>query len=97
MKTNEKPMILRGFIEGTVFWTFLVALAWFIYPLGAEGWEAAGFFLMILGFPSTYLSQFIASKSTVFWQVTWFSILGYLQWPLLGIILRALKERKNNS
>jgi len=93
IEKTEISLILRGFIEGVFFWTCIVVLAWLIYPIGSEGWEAAGFLLMMVGFPATYLSEVLAPNSSVLWQVIWFSILGYLQWPILGLIWGVYKKK----
>jgi hypothetical protein len=74
-----------GLIIGALAWTFIVILAWSIYPIKPEGWEAAGFMLLFLGLPSSMLLNFY--DGSVFMQVLLMSIFGYLQWPLIGFII----------
>jgi ABC-type multidrug transport system permease subunit len=84
MKIKTHFGALQGLLSGTLFWSAVVAVAWALYPLGAEGWAGAGFLLLFLGLPSTLLLQFF--DGSVFEQVVCMSLLGYLQWPLIGMV-----------
>ena len=82
-KTVSTP--IKGLILGILCWTFIVVDAWVIYQIPPEGWEAAGFFLLFLGFPSTMLISFF--NVSVFEQVLLMSLFGYCQWSVIGFLI----------
>jgi hypothetical protein len=84
-KFKTLPLTIQGLLSGFTFWTIIVAIAWCIYPIKQEGFEAAGLTLLILGLPSSLLLNLFDNPS-VLKQVILLSLFGYLQWPLLGIL-----------
>ena len=85
MKILKLPTPLLGLILGAVAWSCPVALAWLLYPIQPEGWEAAGFLLLFLGLPSSACIQFY--EGPVVMQVLLMSLFGYVQWPLVGLVV----------
>lgn len=89
-KQLSKPLL--GLIVGTLFWSATVILAWISYFSGGEGWEGAGFLLLIFGLPSSSLLTFF--DVSIFNQILLMSLFGYLQWPLIGFVLALFFKRK---
>ena len=84
-KFKTLPLPIQGILWGFTFWTIIVAIAWCVYPIKQEGFEAAGLTLLILGLPSSLLLN-LFDNIPVVKQVMLLSLFGYLQWPLLGIL-----------
>lgn len=85
--------MVRGILSGCAAWTIILALAWAVYPLEPEGFEAAGLTLLLLGLPGSLLLN-LFGHIAVFKQMVFLSLFGYLQWPVWGILLTAYKERE---
>lgn len=92
-KFKTQSLLIQGIISGFTAWTIIIVVSWVVYLL-PEGFEAAGLTLLILGLPSSLLLNLFDNIS-VFTQVILLSYFGYLQWPLIGILL--VKYKKINS
>ena len=99
MDLKKISLPLKGFLSGILMWSCAVVFAWGIYPIKPEGFEGAGFLLLFLGLPSSILLS--SYNGPVIMQVLLLSLLGYLQWPLLGLIvgsiIRARKRKKKKA
>jgi hypothetical protein len=95
MNLRKIPLPLKGFLLGMLIWTCFVVFAWGIYPIKPEGWEAAGFMLLFLGLPGSLVLNFYSGP--VLMQILLLSLIGYLQWPLVGFVAGTVmwsRERK---
>lgn len=96
MKFNFKnlPLTAQGMIFGYMAWTVIVAIAWALYTLKPEGFEAAEFLLLFFGLPGSLLVNFLEPDTAVVIQILLLSVCGYVQWPVIGILIIKFKDFK---
>lgn len=88
------PPTAQGMLLGYVAWTGIAAVAWVLYMLIPIGYEAAEFILLFFGLPCSLLVNFLEPGTTVAMQLLLLSVCGYIQWPVIGILIIKLKKPK---
>ncbi len=96
MKFNLKnlPLTAQGMVLGYVVWTAIAAIAWLLYMLHPESFKSAEFLLLFFGLPCSLLVKFLNPGTAVIVQLLLLSVCGYVQWPLIGILIIKFKNYK---
>ncbi len=96
MKFNFKTLTLtaQGMILGYIAWSAIAAIAWVLYMLTPAGFEAAEFLLLFFGLPCSLLVDFLKPDTAVIIQILLLSVCGYVQWPVIGILIIKFKNFK---
>ncbi len=94
MKFNFKTLPVRdqGMILGYMAWTAVVAIAWGMFLIYPAGSEAAEYLLLFFGLPCSLLVKFLSPGTAVVIQLLLLSVCGYVQWPVIGILIIKFKN-----
>jgi len=84
---KKLPQTTQGMIFAYIAWTIVVAIAWILYMTHFVSFGAPEFLLLLLGLPLSLLTQFLKPDTGMAVQLILLSACGYVQWPVIGILI----------
>ena len=96
MKFNFKklPLTTQGMIFGYIAWTIVVAIALALYMAPVVTFNAPKFLLLFFGLPCSLATIFLNPDTAFTVQLFLLSACGYIQWPIIGILIIKLNNSK---
>jgi hypothetical protein len=88
------PLIAQGLIFGYIAWTVVVAVAWTFYMTPAVRFEVPKFLLLFFGLPCSLAASFLKPDTASAVQLLFLSACGYVQWPVISILIIKFKNFK---
>jgi len=84
---KKLPQTTQGMIFAYIAWTIVVAISWILYMTHFVSFGAPEFLLLLLGLPLSLLTQFLKPDTGMAVQLILLSACGYVQWPVIGILI----------
>jgi len=91
---NNLSRTTQGMIFGYIAWTFAAAIAWILYVIPDVNFEIPKFLLFFLGLPCSLTTHFLYPDTAIAVQLFLLSVCGYVQWPVIGMLIIKLSKPK---
>jgi len=84
-------------IFGYIAWTFVAAIAWLLYVIPVISFEIPKFLLLFFGLPCSLTVYLLNPDTAIAVQLFLLSACGYVQWPVIGILISKLSNSKSTN
>ncbi len=88
------PLNAQGMIFGYIAWSLVVIIAVALFMTPSVSYKVPEFILFFFGLPCSLTAKFLKPDTAIAAQLFLLSVCGYVQWPLIGMLIIKFSHSK---